>query len=137
MNQQKIIMANLAILMIVVMSGMRAFEWLTRSTEKLEQLSDIYIVMSHVMDIQSAGWLLLIFSLTLGASIFVRGRGGQLLLIIGGSGVGLMMTFYSMVASANALLFATSYTVGTLGVAALIVAVLGGISLWRTREKKD
>lgn len=137
MNQQRIIMSNLLILMIVAMAFMRAYEWVVRSSAKLEQLSDIYATMSHVIDINSAGWLLLIASVTLGASIFVGGRGGQALLLIGGLGVGSIMIMYSMIASANALLFATSYTVGTIGIASLLIAAMGGIALWNSRKKKE
>ena len=135
--KQNQLLANLLILLIVAMGFVRAFEWIIRSSDKLEQLSDIYIAMSHVVDINSAGWLLMVSCIVLGLSMFSRGIIANYFMLVGGTMTGIILTIYAMIASENALLLATSYSIGTVGLMAFTVAIIGGVAIWKTRTKKE
>lgn len=135
MKKQELL-AQLFIISIAAFGLMRAFEWISRGKGELKNASDIYVELNKYLDIQTTGWLLLISSIILLAAVFTRGRTTDLLLIIGGLIFGIIQLVYAAIAANDALLLETVYRANLLGVFGIIIVVIGGISLWRTRKKK-
>ena len=138
MNTIKIneIMSNLLILIVAILGAIRGIEWIARDGETLVKASKIYLTISQIVDIQSLGLLMLISSAVLLSTIFISGRVRYVSLIIGGFATGSIFLFYGMASTEFANLMATYYTFVTLGLYGYVLAGLGVIALWRTRQKK-
>lgn len=107
-----------------------------RSNETLVKASKIYVTISQIIDIQSLGWLTLVSAAVLASTIFISGRVRYVSLIIGGFALGSIFLFYGMASTEFANLIATYYTFVTLGLYGYVLAGLGAIALWKTRQKK-
>lgn len=129
-------MAHLLVVLISVLGFMRGLEWVVRSSEVLRNSSDIYVKLSQFMDIDTLGWLLIIASIVLFLSVFVKKEAGYILLIIGGFSVGTCFLMYGMVSVENATLISTYYTMISIGLYAYVLASIGGIALWKMRKTK-
>lgn len=130
------IMSNLLILLVAILGAIRGIEWVVRSNETLVKASKIYVTISQVIDIQSLGWLMLISAAVLASTIFISGRVRYISLVIGGFGLGSIFLFYGMASTEFANLIATYYTFVSLGLYGYVLAGLGAIALWKTRQKK-
>lgn len=130
------LLAQLLIILLASFGIMRAFEWISRSTAELKHASDIFVGLNQYVDIQTTGWLLLLGSLILLTSVFIRGRAAYILMILGSLIFGFIHLFYAGVASQSALLLETVYRANTLGVFGLLVAGIGVWALWQTMKKK-
>lgn len=130
------LLAQLLIVLLASFGLMRAFEWTSRSSEQLKQASDIYITLDKYMDIQTVGWILLIGSIILLASVFTRGMKAHVMMVVGSLTFGIINLYYGAAASQDALLIETVYRSNLLGVFGLIVASIGVWSLWQTTKKK-
>ena len=115
---------------------MRGLEWVVRSNEVLKNSSDIYIKLSQFMDIDTLGWLLIIASIILFLSVFVKKETGYILLIIGGFSVGTCFLMYGMISVETATLLSTYYTMISIGLYGYVLASIGGIALWKIKKKK-
>ncbi|HJG39055.1 MAG TPA: hypothetical protein K8V44_04545 [Staphylococcus saprophyticus] len=129
-------MANLLIMLVSVLGLMRGLEWVVRSSEVLKNSSDIYMKLSQIMDIDTLGWLLIIASVVLFISVFVKKEAGYVLLVIGGLSVGTCFLMYGMISVETATLLSTYYTMISIGLYGYVLASIGGIALWKTRKKK-
>lgn len=130
------IMSNLLILLLSILGLIRAIEWIGRSNEALVKASKIYVTINQIVDIQSLGWLMLISSLVLLSTIFIPGRIKYVSMLIGSASVGFIFLFYGMASTEFANLIATYYTFVTLGLYGLLLSGIGGIALWKTKQKK-
>jgi len=130
------LMANLLIVLVSVLGFMRGLEWVIRSEEVLKNSSDIYVKLSQIMDIDTLGWLLIIASIILFLSVFVKKEAGYILLIIGGFAVGTCFLMYGMISVETANLLSTYYTMISVGLYGYVLASIGGIALWKTTKKK-
>lgn len=128
-------MSNLLILLLSVMGIMRGVEFIVRSEQSMKSASNLYIKLSQYADIQVIGWFLVTFSIVLLASIFTKDKTGYVLLLIGGLATGSVHLFYGLVAVEGAKVIATYYTNLTLGIYQYILAGIGVISLWKTKNK--
>ena len=129
-------MANLLIVLVSVLGFMRGLEWVVRSNEVLKDSSDIYIKLSQFMDINTLGWLLIIGSIVLFISVFVKKETGYILLVIGGFSVGTCFLMYGMISVETATLLSTYYTMISIGLYDYVIASIGGIALWKIKKKK-
>ena len=129
-------MSNLLILFISILGAIRGFEWITRDGETLVKPSKIYVTISQIIDVQSLGWLMLVSAAVLASTIFISGRIRYVSLVIGGFATGSIFLFYGMASTEFANLIATYYTFVSIGLYGYVLAGLGAIALWRTRQKK-
>lgn len=131
------LLANLLIILLSAFGIMRGIEFIVRGESSLQDASEIYIKLSQYADIQTIGWLLVISSLVLLASIFTKGKPAFVLLIIGGLVTGSIHLMYGMIAVDTAKIISTYYTTLTIGLYQYILAVIGVMGLWKTTKNKD
>ncbi len=129
-------MSNLLILLISILGAIRGLEWIARDGETLVKASKIYVTIGQIIDVQSLGWLMLISAAVLASTIFISGRVKYVSLVIGGFATGSIFLFYGMASTEFANLIATYYTFVSIGLYGYVLAGLGAIALWRTRQKK-
>lgn len=130
------LMANLLIVLVSVLGFVRGMEWIVRSSQSLQQSSDIYITIDQYMDIQSLGWLLVIASIVLFSTVFTKGSPAYISMIIGGIGIGTIFLFYGLVTVGSATLISTYYTMLTVSIYGYLLAGIGALALWKTKRKK-
>lgn len=131
------LLASLLIILLCAFGVMRGLEFIIRGESSLQEASDIYIKLSQYADIQTIGWLLVIFSIILLCSIFVNGKPAFVFLIIGGIVTGTIHICYGMIAVDTAKVISTYYTTLTIGLYQYILMIIGVIGLWKTAKKKD
>lgn len=131
------LLANLLIILLSAFGVMRGLEFVIRGDCAMQSASKVYINLSHYADIQSIGWFLLIASVVMLCSVFMKGKGAYILLIIGSLCAGSVFLFYGMVATESAKVIATYYTTITIGLYQYILAGIGVISLWKIIKNKD
>lgn len=130
------LMANLLVVLIASMAMMRGLELAMRAPASLKDASSIYIEIAKVMDLQTFGLMLVLFSVILLTSVFFRGTVSYIMMVMGSLGVGFLHVIYGMASSESAKLVATYYTTTTIGIFAFIVATIGGIALWQIFKRK-
>ncbi|MGW7919161.1 hypothetical protein ACWEXK_12120 [Staphylococcus xylosus] len=122
------------LLLNVVLSGIgviRAMAWISNDDEHLINASPIYINMSKHVEISSVGWLLLISSLFLFMSEFMKEKASKYMSCISAFISGIIHLMFGMMSVDHASLPTTYYTEMLVGIILLIVAFLGGVDLWR------
>lgn len=129
-------MANLLIVFIAALGILRSFELAIRSTQSLEGVSEIYVTMSQYADLQLVGVCMLLSSIILLISAFIRSNTGYVLMIIGAFGSGVVHLFHGMASSESAKLIATYYTTSTIGLVDFILVGIGVYVLWRNHKTK-
>lgn len=131
------LLANLLIVILSAFGFMRGLEMVIRGENSLQNASNVYLKMSQYADIQSIGWFLITGSIVLLASVFIKGSASYILLIIGGLACGSVHLGYGLLATESAKVIATYYQNLTLGIYQYILAVIGVISLWKTKKNRD
>jgi|SRR5699024_1789995 len=128
--------SNLLIVLLVGNGILRAWDWITMSTEGLENVSHLYASMSNYLDMNTLGWLFMLFSITLLLSIFFKGATGYTFLVLGALGAGIIHIIFGVIATAGATLFVTYYFMLLCGVIQFILVLVGGMQLWKIRQLK-
>ena len=131
------LLSNLLIVLLSAMGFMRGIEFVIRGESSMQNASNLYIVLSQYIDIQSLGWLLATASLVLLASVFTQNKTAFVLMTIGGLVCGSVHFFYGLVAVEGAKVISTYYTSLTIGIYQYLLCGVGVISLWKIKKNKD
>lgn len=129
------LMAKLLVLLLSAFGYMRGSEFIVRGDQSMKNASDIYIKLSHYIDVQSVGWLLIISSTFLFIAIFTRTELSSYFLLVGGLTTGTIHIFYGLIAVEEARVIATYYTTLSIGIFQYILAYIGGVSIWKIKKK--
>lgn len=124
------------LLLIVMLSGfsfVRASGWAISGDTKLKHTSDIYVKMSAYVDISTIGWVLLIFSMLLFLSEFVRSDLSTYLLCISTLACSFIHLLFGMISVDSASLFTTYYSNMLVGIVHFLLFITGVIDIWKTK----
>lgn len=128
--------SNLLIVLLVGNGVLRAWDWITMNTRELENVSHLYVSMSNYLDMNTLGWLFMLFSITLLLSIFFKGATGYIFLVLGALGAGIIHLIFGVISTEGAVLFVTYYFMLLCGVIQFILVIVGGIQLWKIKQLK-
>lgn len=127
------------LLLNVLTSGMgviRAYAWITTEKSNLENASPIYVKMNEYMDIQAMGWLLMIASIVLFFSEFMKETAQKYMYIISTFIGSVINMLFGMIGVDNANIFTTYYTSMLVGIVMFIMFMLGVLDLWKTKRSQ-
>lgn len=127
------LLANIFIILVATLGGIRGLEWMVSDIEKLDRVAPLYGFMSKIADIQSFGWILMMSSTLIFIAAFLKNKSAYLFLLFGGIGGALVHYIYALASIEGANLFTTYYTALVIASAQLILALVGGIMLWKKR----
>lgn len=125
------------LLLTILTSGMGAvkgYAWIVSDEDYLEGASPIYVKMSQYVDIQSAGWLLLIASIVLFLSEFMKENAQKYMYIISAFFGSIVNLMYGMMGVGNANIFTTYYTSMLIGIVMFIMFMIGVLELWKMKR---
>lgn len=131
---QTMIFSRLLIILLAGMGLVRSGAFIFIDKEHLRNVSDLYIKMEELLDIQTIGWFLFLFSFVLFLSAFFRGFISQLLLVIGAIVCGTIHILFGMVGVDTANLPSTYYSNLFIGVVQYLVFILGVVELWKNKQ---
>lgn len=125
------------LLLIVMASGfgvIHAYAWIVSEKEYLKNASDIYKEMEHIVDISAVGWLLLVSSLVLFLSEFMKPK-PQKIMVIGSSFIcSVIHLLYGMIGVESANIFITYYTNMLVGIIQASIFLTGVIEFWKIKQ---
>lgn len=127
------------LLLNIMISGMgviRSYAWITADEDYLENASPIYIKMSEYMDIQAMGWLLMIASIVLFLSEFMKETAQKYMYIVSTFVGSIIHVVYAMIGVENANIFTTYYTSMLVGIVMFIMFMLGVLDIWKTKHSQ-
>ncbi|WP_433912374.1 hypothetical protein [Staphylococcus sp. LKG3-3] len=127
------------LLLNVLTSGMgviRAYAWIATEKNSLENTSPIYVKMNEYMDIQAMGWLLMIASIVLFLSEFMKETAQKYMYIISTFIGSIVNVLFGMIGVDNANIFTTYYTSMLVGIVMFIMFMLGVLDLWKTKRSQ-
>lgn len=127
------------LLLNIMISGMgviRSYAWITADEDYLENASPIYIKMSEYMDIQAMGWLLMIASIVLFLSEFMKENAQKYMYIVSTFVGSIIHVVYAMIGVENANIFTTYYTSMLVGIVMFIMFMLGVLDIWKTKHSQ-
>lgn len=127
------------LLLNIMISGMgviRSYAWITADEDYLENASPIYIKMSEYMDIQAMGWLLMIASIVLFLSEFMKETAQKYMSVISTFVGSIIHVVYAMIGVENANIFTTYYTSMLVGIVMFIMFMLGVLDIWKTKHSQ-
>ena len=127
------LLANLFIILVATLGGIRGLEWMISDSYKLGNVAQLYEFMSNIADIQSLGWILLVASILIFIAAFLKGKVAYIFLLFGGVSGAFVHYIYALASIEGANLFTTYYTALVLAAAQLILALVGGIMLWKKK----
>ena len=112
----------------------RGADWIRTENEHLKSVSDIYIKMSEVMDINTLGWLLVLFSVLLFLSLFFDESVESWFCVVGGFVCGTIYLLYGMISVDNSDLAATYYIGFLTAVMDYVIFITGVVNLWKIKN---
>lgn len=124
-------------ILVILLSGLgivRSQAFISTNTEQLKNVSKLYIKMSEIMDIETIGWLLFLFSLVLLSSSFFKEGVSQILLIVGCAICGTIHILFGMIGVDTANLPSTYYSNMLIGVVQYLVLLTGVNELWKMKK---
>ena len=127
------------LLLNIMISGMgviRGYAWIVADRDYLEDASPIYIKMAQYMDIQAIGWLLLIVSIVLFLSEFMKEKAQQYMFVVSTFIGSVINIVYAMIGVENANIFTTYYTSMLVGIIMFIMFMLGVLNIWKTKNSQ-
>lgn len=127
------------LLLNIMISGMgviRSYAWITADEDYLENASPIYIKMSEYMDIQAMGWLLMIASIVLFLSEFMKETAQKYMYVVSTFIGSIIHVVYAMIGVENANIFTTYYTSMLVGIVMFIMFMLGVLDIWKTKHSQ-
>lgn len=127
------------LLLNIMISGMgviRSYAWITADEDYLENASPIYIKMSEYMDIQAMGWLLMIASIVLFLSEFMKETAQKYMYVVSTFVGSIIHVVYAMIGVENANIFTTYYTSMLVGIVMFIMFMLGVLDIWKTKHSQ-
>lgn len=127
------LLANLFIILVAALGGIRGLEWMISDSSKLGTVAKLYDFMSNIADIQSLGLTLFISSILIFVSAFLKGRIAYIFLLLGGLNGAFIHYIYALASIEGANLFTTYYSALVLAASQLILALVGGIMLWKKK----
>lgn len=125
------------LLLNIMISGMgviKGYAWIAADKNYLQDASPIYIKMAKYMDIQAVGWLLLIVSIVLFLSEFMKEKAQQYMFSISTFIGSIIHITYAMIGVGSANIFTTYYTSMLVGIVMFIMFVMGVLELWKTKR---
>lgn len=127
------------LLLNIMISGMgviRAYAWIIADEDYLENASPIYVKMGEYTDIQAMGWLLMIVSIVLFLSEFMKEKAQQYMYVISTFIGGIINIVFAMIGVENANIFTTYYTSMLVGIIMIIMFMLGVLDIWKTKRSQ-
>lgn len=127
------------LLLNIMISGMgmiKGYAWVVSDKDYLEDASPIYVKMAKYMDIQAMGWLLLIVSIVLFLSEFMKEKAQQYMFVISTFIGSVINITYAMIGVGSANIFTTYYTSMLVGIIMFIMFMLGVLNIWKTKNSQ-
>lgn len=118
------------------MGVIKGYAWIAADKDYLQHASPIYVKMAKYMDIQAMGWLLLIVSIVLFLSEFMKEKAQQYMFVISTFIGSIINITYAMIGVENANIFTTYYTSMLVGIVMFIMFMLGVLNIWRTKNSQ-
>lgn len=127
------------LLLNIMISGMgmiKSYAWIAADEDYLEDASLIYVKMAHYIDVQAMGWLLMIASIVLFLSEFMKEKAQQYMFVISTFIGSVINITYAMIGVGSANIFTTYYTSMLVGIIMFIMFMLGVLDLWKTKRSQ-
>lgn len=135
---RKINVASMGFDLLILSTGVsgiiKSSEWINSAPTKFQSVTPFYRNINQMIDLQTVGWFLLISSLLLLSSVFIRTPNEHRLMIIGGLSSGIIYFIYGILAVDQATLYTTYYNNLINGWVQILIAGMGAISLWKTKK---
>lgn len=125
------------LLLNIIISGMgviKGYAWIAADKDYLQDASPIYVKMAEYLDIQAMGWLLLIVSIVLFLSEFMKEKAQQYMFAISTFIGSIINITYAMIGVGSANIFTTYYTSMLVGIVMFIMFVMGVLNIWKTKH---
>lgn len=134
----KINIASMGFDILILSTGVsgiiKSSEWINAAPTKFQSVTAFYRSINQIIDLQTVGWFLLISSLLLLSSVFIRTPNEYRLMILGGLFSGIIYFIYGILAVDQATLYTTYYNNLLNGWVQILIAGMGAISLWKTKK---
>lgn len=125
------------LLLNIMISGMgviKGYAWIAADKDYLQDASPIYVKMAKYVDIQAMGWLLLIVSIVLFLSEFMKEKAQQYMFAISTFIGSIINITYAMIGVGSANIFTTYYTSMLVGIVMFIMFMMGVLELWKMKR---
>lgn len=126
--------SKLFVILLSSIGVIRSIDWIITGSHRLKDVSELYIKLSSIVDINILGWLLLVASVILFASQFCNERIESWLVILGGLVCGTIHLLYGMVSVDSSNLATTYYNGLLIAVMQYLLVFTGVVNIWKTKN---